>query len=93
MNRRSFTNTLLAGGILVPCTSHGLLAGSAAQAGESSTLLSALSRTLALDGRAATVFRLATPNGAPGLTLRASETDRLGLINSHADQAATAQVL
>ncbi len=86
MNRRSFTKTLLAGGILLPYTSYGLLAGRAAQAQGTATLLSAISRTLDVDGRAAAVFGLVGPDGAPGLSLRADQTVRVDLTNTLAEQ-------
>lgn len=86
MNRRSFTKTLLAGGALLPFTpARSLLLGGPAQAAENVLALSAVTRTLDVDGRAATVFGLVGPDARPGLSLRASETVRVDLTNALAE--------
>lgn len=86
MNRRSFTKTLLAGGALLPFTpARSLLLGGPAQAAENVLALSAVTRTLDVDGRAATVFGLVGPAARPGLSLRASETVRVDLTNALAE--------
>ena len=86
MNRRSLTKALLTGGALLPFAStRGLLLGGPAQAAENSLVLSAVTRTLDIDGRAATVFGLAGPDGSPGLSLRASEMVRIDLTNALAE--------
>ncbi len=92
MNRRSFAKTLLAGEIFPPSTSHGLLAGRAAQAQGTVTLRSAVSRALDIDGRGATVIGPAGPAGAPGLSLRAGQATGLDGTDALAGQAATTRI-
>lgn len=76
MNRRDFSKTLLMGG------SGLLLAGWATSAAPPPLKLTVVSRTIEVNGRAATVFGLAGPNEKPGLTLAASETVEVDLENA-----------
>ena len=70
MNCRDFSETLLMGG------SGLLLTGRAVTAAQPPLKLAIVSRTIEVNGRAATVFGLTGPDDKPGLTLAASETER-----------------
>ena len=76
MNRRDFSKTLLMGG------SSLLLAGRAFSAAQAPLKLAVVSRTIEVNGRAATVFGLSGPDAKPGLNLVASETVEVDLENS-----------
>ena len=73
MNRRDFSKTLLMGG------SGLLLAGRSVSAAPQPLKLAVVSRTIEVNGRAATVFGLTGPDDRPGLTLAASETVEVDL--------------
>ena len=76
MNRRDFSKTLLMGG------SGLMLAGGRVSAAPRPLKLAVVSRTIDVNGRAATVFGLTGPDDRPGLTLAASETVELDLENT-----------
>ncbi|MEQ1524929.1 MAG: multicopper oxidase domain-containing protein, partial [Aestuariivirga sp.] len=80
MNRRDFSKTLLMGG------SGLLFAGSTASAAQQPLKLAVVSRTIEVNGRAATVVGLTGPNDRPGLTLAASETVEVDLENSLSEE-------
>lgn len=80
MNRRNFSKTLLMGG------SGLLLAGRAVTAAQPPLKLAVVSRTIEVNGRAATVFGLAGPNDRPGLTLAAGETVEVDLENALSEE-------
>ena len=83
MNRRSFTKALLAGGALLPLAStRSFLAARPAYAAEDVLSISAVSRVLDVNGRAANVFGLVVPDGSHGLSLRAGQTVRVQLGNT-----------
>jgi len=66
MNRRDFSKAILLGG------SSLLLAGRTTSAAQQPLKLAVVSRTIDVNGRAATVFGLTGPDDRPGLTLAAS---------------------
>lgn len=76
MNRRDFSKTLLMGG------SGLLLTGRAVTAAPQPLKLAVVSRTIEVNGRAATVFGLTGPDDRPGLTLAARETVEVDLENA-----------
>ena len=76
MNRRDFSKTLLIG------SSALLLAGRTVRAAQPPRKLAVVSRTIDVNGRAATVFGLTGPDDKPGLTLAASETVEVDLENT-----------
>ncbi|MDP1700669.1 MAG: multicopper oxidase domain-containing protein [Aestuariivirga sp.] len=80
MNRRDFSKTLLMGG------SGLLLTGRAVSAAPQPLKLAVASRTIDVNGRAATVFGLTGPNDRPGLTLAASETVEVDLENGLSEE-------
>jgi FtsP/CotA-like multicopper oxidase with cupredoxin domain len=80
MNRRDFSKTLLMGG------SGLLLAGRTVSAAQPPLKLAVVSRTIEVNGRAATVFGLTGPDDRPGLTLAASETVEVDLENSLSEE-------
>ena len=80
MNRRDFSKTLLMGG------SSLLLAGRTVSAAPQPLKLSVVSRTIEVNGRAATVFGLTGPDDKPGLTLAASETVEVDLENALSEE-------
>jgi FtsP/CotA-like multicopper oxidase with cupredoxin domain len=76
MNRRDFSKTLLMG------SSALLLTGRTVAAAPQPLKLAVVSRTIDVNGRAASVFGLTGPDDKPGLTLAASETVEVDLENS-----------
>ena len=76
MNRRDFSRTLLMGG------SSLLLTGRAASAAPQPLKLAVVSRTIDVNGRAATVFGLTGPDDRPGLNLVAGESVEVDLENT-----------
>ena len=80
MNRRDFSKTLLMGG------SGLLLSGRTVFAAPPPLKLAVVSRTIDVNGRAATVFGLAGPDDRPGLNLAAGETVEVGLENSISEE-------
>ena len=80
MNRRDFSKTLLMGG------SGLLLAGRSVSAAPQPLKLAVVSRTIEVNGRAATVFGLTGPDDRPGLTLAASETVEVDLDNTLSEE-------
>ncbi len=80
MNRRDFSKTLLMGG------SGLLLASRAVSAAQQPLKLAVVSRTIEVNGRAATVFGLTGPNDRPGLNLAAGETAELDLENNLSEE-------
>ncbi|MDO8354728.1 MAG: multicopper oxidase domain-containing protein [Aestuariivirga sp.] len=80
MNRRDFSKTLLMGG------SGLLLAGRSVSAAPQPLKLAVASRTIEVNGRAATVFGLTGPDDRPGLTLAASETVEVDLENALSEE-------
>jgi FtsP/CotA-like multicopper oxidase with cupredoxin domain len=80
MNRRDFSRTLLIGG------SSLLLTGRAIAAAPQPLKLAAVSRTIDVNGRAATVFGLAGPGDKPGLNLVAGETTEVELENTLSEE-------
>ena len=80
MNRRDFSKTLLMGG------SSLLLAGRTVSAAPQPLKLAVVSRTIEVNGRAATVFGLTGPDDKPGLTLAASETVEVDLENALSEE-------
>lgn len=80
MNRRNFSKTLLLGG------SGLLLASHAVRAAPQPLKLAVVSRTIDVNGRAATVFGLNGPDDKPGLTLAASETVEVDLKNALSEE-------
>jgi FtsP/CotA-like multicopper oxidase with cupredoxin domain len=80
MNRRDFSKTLLMGG------SGLLFAGRAVTAAQQPLKLAVVSRTIEVNGRAATVFGLTGPNDRPGLNLAAGETAEVDLENALAEE-------
>lgn len=85
MNRRTFARALLASGCLLPYMSRAAIAGGANQSAGAALPLAAVTRTLDVDGRAATAFALVTPDGSPGLALRSGETVQVDLANTLAE--------
>lgn len=86
MNRRNFSKALLAGGIMLPFANRALGNAVAMAATSPSLKLAAVSRTIEVNGRAATVFGLMAPDGKAGLNLNADETVNLDLMNSLTDE-------
>ena len=80
MNRRDFSKTLLVGG------SGLLLAGRTVTAAQHPLKLTVVSRTIDVDGRAATVFGLTGPDDRPGLNLVAGETAEVELENALSEE-------
>lgn len=80
MNRRNFSKTLLMGG------SGLLFAGRAVTAAPQPLKLAVVSRTIEVNGRAATVFGLTGPDDKPGLTLAADETVEVDLENALSEE-------
>ena len=80
MNRRDFSKTLLMGGAGL------LLAGRAVSAASPPLKLAVVSRTIEVNGRAATVFGLTGPDDKPGLTLAASDTVEVDLENALSEE-------
>lgn len=80
MNRRNFSKTLLMGG------SGLLLTGRAVSAAPQPLKLAVASRTIEVNGRAASVFGLTGPDDRPGLTLAASETVEVNLENTLSEE-------
>ena len=80
MNRREFSRTLLAGACALPLIDLGL--PRAADATATSLKLAAVSRSLDINGRAATVFGLTRPDGKPGFDLIAGDTNHVQLANT-----------
>ena len=80
MNRRDFSRTLLMGG------SGLLLMGRTATAAQQPLKLAVVSRTIDVDGRAATVFGLTGPDDRPGLNLVAGETVEVDLENALSEE-------
>ena len=80
MNRRDFSKTLLMGG------SGLLFAGRTVSAAQPPLKLAMVSRTIEVNGRAATVFGLTGPDDRPGLTLAASETVEVDLENALSEE-------
>ena len=80
MNRRDFSKTLLMGG------SGLLLAGRTVSAAQQPLKLAVASRTIEVNGRAATVFGLTGPNDRPGLNLVAGETAEVDLENNLSEE-------
>lgn len=86
MNRRDFSKALLAGGCGLPLVGRTIAPAHAADAASSAFKLAAVSRTIDVNGRAATVFGLTGPNGKPGLNLVAGETAEVDLANTLAEE-------
>ena len=82
MNRRHFSKTLLAGSVSLPFLNRAFAPAIAAAATNSSLKLAAVSRSIDVNGRAAMVFGLITPDGKPGLNLIAGETVNVNLANT-----------
>jgi FtsP/CotA-like multicopper oxidase with cupredoxin domain len=82
MNRRNLSWALLAGSIGLPFVNRAFALAIAADAATSSLKLAAVSRTIDVNGRAASVFGLTTPDGKPGLNLIADETVKVDLANT-----------
>ncbi len=80
MNRRDFSKTLLMGG------SGLLLMGRTATAAQQPLKLAVVSRTIDVNGRAATVFGLTGPEDRPGLNLVAGETAEVELENTLSEE-------
>jgi FtsP/CotA-like multicopper oxidase with cupredoxin domain len=80
MNRRDFSKTLLMGSTGL------LLTARAVGAAPQPLKLAVVSRTIEVNGRAATVFGLTGPDDRPGLTLAASETVEVDLENVLAEE-------
>jgi FtsP/CotA-like multicopper oxidase with cupredoxin domain len=80
MNRRDFSKTLLMGG------SGLLLTGRTVTAAQRSLKLAVVSRTIDVNGRAATVFGLTGPDDRPGLNLVAGETADVDLENTLSEE-------
>ena len=85
MNRRHFSKALVAGSISFPFVNRAFAPASAANATTSPLKLAAVSRTIDINGRAASVFGLTTPQGKPGLNLIADETVNVDLTNTLAE--------
>ena len=86
MNRRNFSKALLAGSVSLPFLNRTFVPATAAAATNSSLKLAAVSRSIDVNGRAASVFGLITPNGKPGLNLIANETVNVELVNGLAEE-------
>ena len=80
MNRRDFSKTLLMGG------SGLLLTGRAVSAAPQPLKLVVVSRTIEVNGRAATVFGITGPDDRPGLNLVAGETVEVDLENALSEE-------
>ena len=63
MNRRNFSKALLGGSIMLPFTKYMVGEASAVATTGPSLKLAAISRTIDVNGRAATVFGLTSPDG------------------------------
>ena len=72
MNRRHFSKALLVGSMNLPLASRASTPGIAAEATTPSLKLAAVSRSIDINGRAATVFGLITPDGKLGMNLTAT---------------------
>lgn len=77
MNRRELILGALAAGVALPSLKPAL-----AQQAPPPAMLAVTRRTLEVNGKAASVFGLARPDGTPGLTLNAGETFRVALTNA-----------
>ncbi|MEO6606874.1 MAG: multicopper oxidase family protein [Aestuariivirga sp.] len=82
MNRRNFSKSLLAGSIVLPFANRVFGNATAVAATGSWLKLAAVSRTIDVNGRAAKVFGLTSPDGKTGLNLGSDETVQLDLVNS-----------
>lgn len=80
MNRRDFSKAFLLGG------SSLLLAGRTISAAQQPLKLAVVSRTIDVNGRAATVFGLTGPDDRPGLNLVAGETAEVDLENALSEE-------
>ena len=80
MNRRDFSKALLMGG------SGLLFAGRTVTAAQQPLKLAVVSRTIDVNGRAATVFGLTGPDDRPGLNLVAGETADVDLENTLSEE-------
>lgn len=81
MNRRDFSRSLLASSCILPF-SKGLMTSAASANPLTPYNLSATTRGIEVNGRAATVFGLARPDGKFGLDLVAGDTAEVQLRNS-----------
>ncbi|HEX9856902.1 MAG TPA: multicopper oxidase domain-containing protein, partial [Paracoccaceae bacterium] len=81
MNRRGFTKALIAAGLVAPLTPRMFGAGNAAFAAEHKFQLQVVTRTIEVNGRAASVFGLVNSAGKPGLDFAATETAQVELLN------------
>ena len=81
MNRRDFSRSLLASSCILPL-SKGLITSAASANPITSYNLTATTRSIEVNGRAATVFGLARPDGKFGLDLVAGNTAEVQLRNS-----------
>jgi FtsP/CotA-like multicopper oxidase with cupredoxin domain len=82
MNRRNFSKAFLAGSIMLPFANRVFGNAAAVAAADTSLKLAAVSRTIDVNGRAAKVFGLTSPDGKAGLNLNADEMVQLDLTNS-----------
>lgn len=82
MNRRHFSKALLAGSVSLPFVNSAIAPAIVVAATISSLKLAVASRSIDVNGRAATVFGLTTPDGKPGLNLIAGETVNVDLANT-----------
>jgi len=87
MNRRHFSKALLAGSMSLPLVSRTFTAAIAADATAPSLKLAAVSRSIDVNGRAASVFGLTTPDGKSSLNLIANETVNVDLANTLAEDS------
>ena len=81
MNRRDFSRSFLASSCILPL-SNGLMTSAASANPLTPYNLTAISRSIEVSGRAATVFGLARPDGKFGLDLVAGDTAEVQLSNS-----------
>lgn len=79
MHRRTFTKALLAGGLFLPLSRVPI--ATAAQAASPSLTLKAVTRTIEVNGKAASVFGLIGPDGNPGLSLSADQITNVDLVS------------
>ena len=86
MNRRQFSKALLAGSCGLPFVAQNIRPALAANAALPSLKLAAVSRTIDVNGRAATVFGLLGSDGKPGLNLIAGETNPVALSNNLSEE-------
>ncbi len=86
MNRREFSKSLLIGGCALPvANATGQLPPQAWAASQTPVELAAVTRTIDVDGRAATVLGLHQPNGTPGVYSGIDEPFNVDLTNQLAD--------